>query len=176
MADSPLTKAWIEGPCPQCGLGWRCPATDRERPSCSACGAPASALHSGGVGADGSLQACLACGHDQMYWARDFPRGLGIGVVIVAAVLAPFTWYLSLAVGAVVDSLLVFVVPKRVHCYRCNSIHHGFVRPEVWKPFQLEVSDLHQYGEKAAVAKMLGGGHTLPHARRGDGAPRGPAA
>ena len=122
---------------------------------------------------DGSLLGCLACGHDEMYQARDFPRSLGIAVVVAAAVLAPFTMYLSLAVGAALDASLVFVVPKRVHCYRCGAVHHRFPRPEVWRPFDLEVADLHRFGRRAAVAQTLGQGHAPPDGRRREPPPEG---
>ncbi|TAH38213.1 MAG: hypothetical protein EYC70_06215 [Planctomycetota bacterium] len=161
-------RAWLEGPCPRCQAGWRCPAGDAQRPACRACGAPASALAHALVDAGGALRGCLHCGHDQMYAARDFPRRLGLAVVIAAAALAPFTYYISLAAGALVDAGLVFLVRKRVHCYRCGAVHHGFARPQVWAPFRLEVADVHRFGSKASVVAALRPGAEPPAARRQD--------
>lgn len=163
--------AWLEGTCTGCGAGWRCPASDAARPACAACGREGEPFHPEMADESGGLRGCLACGHDEMYWARDFPKRVGIAVVVAAAVLAPFTMYISLAVGAVVDALLVFTVRKRLHCYRCGAIHHGFDGAALWQPFDLEVADVHRYGEKAAVAQTLGAGHALPHARRRDAQP-----
>jgi len=163
-------RTWIEGACTGCERFWRCPAEDAEAPVCSSCGAAGPELSPGAVLADGSLAACMACGHDEMYWARDFPRRFGIAVVVVAAALAPFTWYLSLAAGAVVDASLVFFVRKRLHCYRCAAVHHGFPGAGHWRAFDLEVADLHRFGAKSAVAQTLGAGHAPRHGRRLDSA------
>ncbi|KAA3609002.1 MAG: hypothetical protein DWQ01_10490 [Planctomycetota bacterium] len=165
---SPLAKAWIEAPCPECQRLWRASASERKAPDCPKCGKEGAAFHPSKLEAKGTLQGCVPCGHDQLYWARDFPKKLGIAVVVVAAVLAPFTYYLSLLVGALLDALLVVVIPKRLHCYRCGAIHHRFNGPGLWQPFQLEVADVHQYGRKASVVQALGHGAEPPHARRQD--------
>lgn len=159
-------RAWLEGPCRRCGAGWRCAAADATLPACSACGAPEQPVRVEQAEPDGALRGCLACGHDQLYAARDFPRRLGIAVVVVAALLAPFTYYVSLAVGALVDAALVFVVRRRLHCYSCSAVHHGTPRAEAWPPFQLEVAEVHRHGEKAAVVQALRPGQELPRARR----------
>lgn len=166
-------QAWVEGLCSDCGNGWQCPANDLHTPVCRSCGAQERPLKHEHVDARVTLRACLVCGHDQMYWARDFPRRLGILIVIIAAVLAPFTYYISLAVGAVLDASLVFVVRKRLHCYACKSVHHGFDGADLWRPFDLEVRDVHEFGERAAVVQALsqqGGGDTrhVPRAYRKD--------
>jgi len=161
-------RARLQGRC-RCGAPWRAGVAAGARPDCPVCGEAGAPFHGEGLDADGSLLACLACGHDQLYHARDFPRALGIGIVVVAAVLAPFTAYLSLFVAAAADAILAWRVPRRLHCYRCGTVHRGFPEAALWPPFDLEVADVHRYGERAAVARTLGAGHDPPRARRRDG-------
>src|SRR6185295_15644095 len=50
------------------------------------------------------VEACPACGNGLLYVQRDFNQKVGLGVVILGAVLAPFTpFYSSLFVAAAVD-------------------------------------------------------------------------
>ena len=54
----------------------------------------------------GGVTGCLSCGHAELYTVKRFPKPLGIGIVVVAAVLAPFTSYISLAAAAVLGMAL----------------------------------------------------------------------
>ena len=78
-----------------------------------------------GKDAEGRLSRCFVCGCDQMYRQRDFNRKLGVAIVAVAAVLAPFTSYLSLVVAAILDFLLYVRVGEIALCYHCAAIHRG---------------------------------------------------
>lgn len=158
---------WVEGKCPRCGARWRGTAA-AEGSSCRQCGL-GLALHRESLDPDGTLRGCLACGHGQMYRARDFPRRLGIGVVVVAAALAPWTYYISLGAAALLDAVLLLVVPLRVHCYRCGAVHRRFQEPEAWPAFHRAVADWHRFGERAAVIQTLGAGQAPPAARRRGG-------
>lgn len=165
---SAVRRARIQGRC-ACGAPWQAAADAGARPACPACGAGPAPLHGEALAPDGSLLGCLACGHDQLYHARDFPRALGLGIVAAAAVLAPFTAYVSLFVAAAADAILAWRVPRRLHCYRCGAVHRGFPAAAEWPPFDLEVADVHRYGPKAAVVRTLGQGHSPPRSRRRDG-------
>ena len=107
----------------------------------------------------GGLQACVACGHPELYPQKAFPRTLGIIIVVVAAVLAPFTWYASLLVAAVLDALLYKLAPDMVVCYVCGARHHGFVADPKHPRFDREIDERLKYGERAVMGKpMLPGG------------------
>ena len=107
----------------------------------------------------GGLGGCLACGHPELYTQRDFPRALGLGIVVLAAVLAPFTHYLSLAAAAVLDALLYRFAPTLAACYVCGARHRGFA-PEPRHPrYDLTIAERLRYGPKAVMgAPMRSGG------------------
>ena len=54
------------------------------------------------------LEVCLACGSDKLYSQKDFNRKLGLAIVIVGAVLSPWTYGLSL-VACMVTIVLVMI-------------------------------------------------------------------
>jgi hypothetical protein len=56
---------------------------------------------------------------------RDFNRVIGIGIVVVGAVLAPFTHYISLGVATLADLALYQLLPRITVCYACEAIHRG---------------------------------------------------
>lgn len=109
--------------------------------------------------AKGGLTGCLACSHPELFTKKDFPQALGIALVVTAALLAPFTWYLSLVVVALVDALLYLFAGNVVVCYQCRAEHRGF-HPEPRHPaFDREIEERLLYGEKAVMGKpMLPGG------------------
>jgi hypothetical protein len=105
--------------------------------------------------ADGGLVGCLACGHPELYTQRAFPRGLGLAIVIAAAVLAPFTWYLSLAVAALLDAALYWTAPSVVVCYVCGARHRGFAREPRHPRYDLGVAERLRYGAKAVMGTPM---------------------
>lgn len=91
----------------------------------------------------GLLTACPACETRHLYRQKDFSRKLGLLVVIVAAILAPFTWYLSLVAAALLDLALYFVAGDVIICYRhdCQAQIRGLPPgPEV-RGFDLATYD-----------------------------------
>lgn len=103
---------------------------------------------------------CIACGHPELYTQKDFPRSIGIAIVVIAALLAPFTWYLSLAAAAILDWLLYRMAPNIVQCYVCKSGHKGFA-PEPRHPaFDREIEERLLYGKKAVMGKPMRTGGT----------------
>jgi len=117
-------------------------------------------LQRGGLTPSGGLQGCLACGHPELYTARDFPRALGIAIVVVAAVLAPFTWYLSLLGAAVLDALLYLVAPTQTACYVCGARHRGFPPRPRHPRFDLTIAERLRYGERAVMGSPMRPGGT----------------
>jgi hypothetical protein len=110
--------------------------------------------------AGGGLTGCLACGHAELYGQRDFPRALGLAIVIAAAALAPFTAYLSLAAAALLDALLYWAGPSVVVCYVCGARHKGFA-PEPRHPrYDLGIAERLRYGPKAVMGKPMRAGGT----------------
>lgn len=116
-------------------------------------------LHRERLSEQGGLLGCLGCGHPELYTARDFPRGLGISIVVVAAVLAPFTWYLSLVGAALVDAILYRTARRVVSCYRCGTEHRGFAPDPPHPRYDLSIAERLRFGPKAVMgAPMRPGG------------------
>lgn len=109
---------------------------------------------------NGGLLGCLACGHLELYTQRVFPRALGLSIVALAAVLAPFTWYLSLVGAALLDAVLYFVAPTQVVCYRCGAVHRGFAARPRHPRYDLGVAERLRFGPKAVMGTPMRPGGT----------------
>ena len=143
--------------CAACEDGVAETGDDLERLRCSSCGGerptPARTEEPG-------LRACVACGHPELYTQKDFSRPLGIAIVVVAALLAPFTWYLSLVAAALLDFALYHFAPNVVLCYVCGAEHRGFA-PEPRHPaFDREIEERLKFGERAVMGKPMRPGGT----------------
>lgn len=122
--------------------------------ACSACGGE-HALHLEHLAPNGGLLGCLVCGHPELYTRRDFPRPLGLAIVIGAAIAAPFTHYASLFAAAVLDALLYWLGPQVVACYVCASTHRDFPREPRHPAFDREIDERLKYGERAVMGKPM---------------------
>lgn len=108
----------------------------------------------------GGLLRCLSCGHPELYTQKDFPRAVGLTIVVVAAVLAPFTNYLSLLAAAGIDFLLYRFAPDVVLCYVCRAEHRGFPRAPRHPAFDREIEERLLFGEKAVMGRPMRDGGT----------------
>lgn len=122
-------------------LDWRCPACGRpseqslagagDSPElfCEHCGhveQPAAGALDAGDEVRDPVEVCIACGSERLYTQKDFNRKLGLAIVVVGAVLSPWTYGLSLVVCMGIDYGLYWFVPEITVCYGCDAIHRGF--------------------------------------------------
>ena len=113
-----------------------------------------------GLSEGGGLRACLGCAHPELYTQKDFPRRVGLTIVAVAALAAPFTWYASLVVAALFDAALYRFAPSLVVCYACGARHRGFA-PEPRHPgFDHQIEERLRYGDRAVMGKPMSPGGT----------------
>lgn len=129
--------------CSQCESRLAREATEPSRP-CDSCqqatevvAPPAATL----------IESCAACGHDQLYFQKDFNRRTGIALVVVGAVLAPFTYFISLAAVTILDYVIWRIVKNVIVCYQCQAVHRGYPQSPAIQPFDLVIHDRHVYGE-----------------------------
>jgi len=131
--------------CRQCGrpVERPFPAAEPQAP-CAACGKPAELDAAAFV--EGAIASCPVCRCPMLYRQRDFNQKVGLAVVVVAAVLAPFTWYVSLGVAALIDALLYKLSGEVVVCYRtqCRAhVHRLAPNPKI-NPFNLSIHDYYR--------------------------------
>src|SRR5262245_45536698 len=109
---------------------------------------------------EGGLRGCLACGHPELYTRRAFPATLGLGIVVVAAGLAPWTSYLSLAAAGLLDFVLYLLTSAMVVCYVCGTRHRGFPEPPRHPRYDLGIAERLRHGPKAVMGKPMRPGGT----------------
>lgn len=126
---------------------------------CTFCG-DRHALRLDSLAPSGGLVACVACGHPELYTQKDFPRGLGIAIVVLAAVLAPFTMYVSLFAAAALDAVLYVIARDVVVCYVCHARHSHFAREPKHPKFDREIEERLKFGARAVMGKPMRDGGT----------------
>ena len=93
------------------------------------------------------VDRCPPCESDQLYVQRDFNQKAGLAIVVIGALLAPFTpYYASLGVAALIDAALYWALPEITVCYRCHAHFRGFLRNPHHQAFDLHLAE--QYDAK----------------------------
>lgn len=117
-------------------------AGEPSRP-CEECGEPndVAAPPAGSI-----IERCAACGHEELYFQKDFNRKTGIALVVVGAIFAPWTYFLSLVGVTILDYVIWRVVKDVIVCYACQAVHRGYPPNPALKPFDLVTHDRHVYG------------------------------
>ena len=123
------------------------------RAECDGCGAPLTATGTAAELACGNcrrryavagaadLEECPICGCRRFFRQKAFPRVLGIGLVVVGALLVPFTYGVSLMVLALVDLLIYRAVPLMAVCYLCRAEIRGVPIPDRILPFRHHMAE-----------------------------------
>jgi hypothetical protein len=112
----------------------------QEMVACSGCGKNYDSF-SGFVNESNSLQYCGICGCRDLYTQKDFNRKIGCMIVLIGAVLAPFTKLISLFVCAAIDLILYRILPFITVCYRCKCIYRDFTPNPAHQGFNLGIND-----------------------------------
>ena len=111
--------------------------------ACELCGAPSEAA---APPPEAIIERCAACGHDQLYFQKDFNRTTGVALVVVGSIFVPWTYGLSLLAVTILDYVVWRMVKDVIVCYRCQAVHRGYPANPALKPFDLVVHDRHVYG------------------------------
>jgi Zn ribbon nucleic-acid-binding protein len=103
------------------------------------------------------ISHCAACGHEELYFQKDFNRTTGVALVAIGAVFVPWTYGLSLLGVTILDYIVWRVVKDVIVCYECQTVHRGYpANPDI-KPFDLITHDRHVYGAAPPGAEEKGG-------------------
>lgn len=122
--------------CPACGKVDRVsPVETTDAVTCPGCGkarelAREAIEHEGDAA---TLRACPWCATEDLYLQKDFPHGLGLGIVVAGFVVSSLFWYdyrpvpalAVLLATALLDVVLYYLVPDVTICYRCLSQARG---------------------------------------------------
>ncbi len=113
---------------------------------------------------DPGLPACLLCGNHELYKKKDFPHGLGMGILTLACLASTLTYWLyskwwtwAILIGsAAFDGLLYLWVKDAVVCYRCNAHYRGLPPGSAHAPFELTVHERYRQerARREAVQKL----------------------
>jgi hypothetical protein len=130
-------------------IAFACPSCRREtvagadgRGRCAACAHETSLDVSGIAANPPRVERCPACDGRQLYVQRDFNQRVGLGIVVVGALLVPFTpFYSSLFAAAIADAILYALVPEVTVCYRCHAHFRGFARNPGHQAFDLHLAE-----------------------------------
>ncbi|MBL8840880.1 MAG: hypothetical protein JNL90_05040 [Planctomycetes bacterium] len=168
--------ATVSFPCPDCQAPLERPLPDAAPTPCARCG-KAIALHADALeaesgasssasgGASGTaatstlrVVACPACGEKLLYKQKDFRQAIGCLVVLVAAALAPFTYYASLGVAALIDLVLYRLSGEVVICYRipCKAHVRGVAPGSKVGAFDLSIHDYYRMLARRAEQGLAG--------------------
>ena len=125
----------------------------RVRAECDGCGAPLAATGRAAelvcgacerrydMASAAAFEECPICGCRRFFRQKAFPRVLGIGLVVVGAILVPFTYGVSLMVLALVDLLIYRGVPLMAVCYLCRAEFRGVPVPARILPFRHHMAE-----------------------------------
>jgi len=136
--------------CPKCDAGL--PVNAAEAPDsikCGRCGHILPFAFSDALRSDARVDVCPVCHGPDFYIRKDFDPKIGLGVVIVGALIsAVFYWYerdliaYSILAGAALIDLAVYGRLKDLTvCYRCHSEYRG-AYPRTARGFDLHTADV----------------------------------
>ena len=129
--------------------------------------------HAGGAGtvrtidpagcSGGELLYCPVCSTEDLYFQKDFPKGLGLFIVLVGFAISTVFWYyemplftyLILIISIALDFLMYYQVPDVTICYRCLSQFRGKGThpPSRFKPFDLGIGE--RYRQERMRAEQI---------------------
>jgi len=99
---------------------------------------------------------CPRCGKSAFYVQRDFNQKIGLGVMLLLALVGlvfvyyrrPMLFYACLGVGALFDLVLYSLLPNVTICYACKSTFRDVTVNSEHKPFDLHIADVYDNRSK----------------------------
>ncbi|MCG3127812.1 MAG: hypothetical protein CHACPFDD_02684 [Phycisphaerae bacterium] len=151
----PRTALRLRFHCPHCPahIDWNAPAPATRTVDCPTCRKTIALAGEPPATGDGPLDGCPVCGGSELYVRKDFPQGVGLGVVALAAVLS--FWFLEshcflawgfLLAAVAVDLLLYRLVSFVTVCYRCRAEIRGVARNTAHAAFDLATAEKYGVG------------------------------
>lgn len=110
---------------------------------------------------NGVLRRCPVCGCRDIFVRKDFPQGLGLGLVLTAGIASVILFAMDLTVisiavlglAVVIDALLYRFVGKCLVCYRCRTEFRDTPIDERHEPWDLAIGEkyrpIHAYESRS---------------------------
>jgi hypothetical protein len=139
----------IRTQCRDCGLPFPAVLTpETAELACPNCGKARPVANVGwSDGPEARVDVCPLCGCRHLYRQRDVNRLLGCGLVVLGAVLVPWTFGLSLVVFGLIDLWLYRRLKEAVVCYRCDTVYRDALPGSRQGEFELLRHDVLKYGK-----------------------------
>lgn len=138
----------IKGKCPECKSGFLINVKqDNDNLSCKNCKMNFNKVVIDEMEKTKTVTECPICKFNDFWIDKKFPKKIGLALVIIAAILVPFTWGLSFIILFLLDIILWISLEWRMNCYKCGSEFIGFIKNEKTKPFDLKLYDYYKENE-----------------------------
>ncbi|MBC8345809.1 MAG: hypothetical protein ISR82_03580 [Candidatus Marinimicrobia bacterium] len=96
---------------------------------------------------DLDFSECPVCGCNHLYRKKDFNQAIGCIIILIGALLVPWTYGISLIVLSIIDFLLYRRIKDSVECYQCKSEYKNMVVPEELNAFDHHTAELYELGD-----------------------------
>ena len=120
--------------------------------SCSECSETMRIAFSDRILQDNMVDSCPSCGKRAFYIQKDFNRNLGLGIVILCALVGlyyvwhdqPYMFYAALGFAVLIDAVLYLFLPEVTVCYACKAVFRGVTRNPEHLGFDLHIADIYE--------------------------------
>lgn len=136
----------IKGQCPVCKgkFSINIKKDDINNSHCKQCKKPFNRSLLGELIKTKTVAKCPICESGDFWRDKKFPKKLGIVLVIIGAVLVPFTYGMSFIILFLLDMIMWFLLDWRINCYKCESEFTGFSHNDNIKPFDLKLYEYYR--------------------------------
>lgn len=96
------------------------------------------------------VKTCPVCSCKDLHQHKDFNKTIGLGIFLVGATLAPWTYYASLFAALALDAMLYPFFPWMIACYQCKAEIKGWSKNPKLDRFNHEMAAHYEYRKKSA--------------------------
>tara|TARA_B100001146_G_scaffold202232_1_gene194004 strand:- start:2063 stop:2458 length:396 start_codon:yes stop_codon:yes gene_type:complete len=93
---------------------------------------------------DLDFSECPVCGCKHLYYKKDFNQAVGCIIILIGALLVPWTYGISLIVLSIIDFLLYRRIKDSVECYQCKSEYKNMAVPKGLNSFDHHTAELYE--------------------------------
>lgn len=141
--------------CPECGSGINVyPSEAAKAAACDIC-KHVVPVNFDTNHANSHLEDCPVCVRKDFYQQKDFNRMVGVALFVVAAVLVPWTYGLSLLVLYLLDVFLFRRLSMIAICYKCKTVFRQVKNIAQIRDFDHEMNDRIVYSDHDFKGKPL---------------------